>query len=86
MSLNRALRRCLTAVFALSFRAITIVGCIFTKRDSFVFFHRCIGIGTPLFPAKHEDFDFGITGQFQGESLDRGSTTGLSVTDCRFIR
>jgi hypothetical protein len=60
--------------------------CVLAKQVSVVVFHRCIGIGTPLLPATNENFDFGITCQFQSKSLDRGSTTGLSVTNCCFIR
>ena len=52
-------------------------------RRSFLF--RSIGILAPLRPASHKDFDFGVTGKFQGKSLDRGSSTRLSVTHRRFV-
>jgi hypothetical protein len=45
-----------------------------------LFLHRSIGITAPLRPTSHKHFDFRITGQLQGKSLDRGSSTGLSVT------
>ena len=50
-----------------------------------LFLHRSIGISAPLRPASHENFDFGITSKFQSKSLDRGSSTGLSVTHRRLV-
>ena len=47
---------------------------------------RCIRVGAPLFPATHENLDARIAGEFQSNSLDRGSTAGLSVTNGRVIR
>ena len=45
-----------------------------------LFLYRRIGIPAPLRPTSHIHFDFRITGQLQGKSLDRGSSTRLSVT------